>query len=150
MEYRHLIKAITNPRIIQTKEMAPRRFFLYVEPLGDDEEFIIEVGFTESYGNYCLPELWYKYGYTDKVLNKYININTYRTDGKGNCTGNYNPQTIGIHKINFDYMLETNQENLDKLIDATIKKYEEDFEKSMKEEVQAWHKTKYKHNKTKR
>lgn len=138
MEYRHLIKAITNPRIIQTKEMAPSRFFLYVEPLGDDEEFIIEVGFAEFYGNSCLPELWYKHGYTDKVLNKYINIDTYRTDGKGNCTGNCNPQVIkGMNRINFDYMLETNQENLDKLIDATIKIYEEDFEKSMKEEVQA-------------
>lgn len=137
MEYRHLIKAITNPRIIQTKEMAPSRFFLYVEPLRDDREFCIEVSFCKAGRLNSIPQLWYKYGYMNKVLNEYIFIKTYCTDKDGHCTGNYNPQTIGIHKINFDYMLETNQENLDKLIDATIKIYEENFEKSMKEEVQA-------------
>lgn len=137
MEYRELIKAITNPKIIKTKEMAPSRFFLYVEPLGDDEEFIIEVIFCEAYGKYSLPELWYKAGKTDKVLNKYINIEVYRLDETGFCIGNYNPQVKDIHQINFDYMFETSQENLEKLIDATIKMYEDNFEKSKKEEVQA-------------
>ncbi len=117
--------------------MAPSRFFLYVEPLGDDEEFIIEVGFCEMYGKNSLPELWYKAGKTNKVLNKYIIIEVYRVGEKGFCIGNYNPQVKDIHQINFDYMFETNQENLEKLIDAAIEMYEKNFEKSMKEEVQA-------------
>lgn len=41
----------------------------------------------------------------------------------GILSAKFNPQIKGIHEINFDYMLESNQENLKKLIGKTIDMY---------------------------
>ncbi len=127
MNYSYLINRIKNPKIKNIKTMAPKRFFVDVETLREDKEFCIEVYFCESNGNGSLPELWYKAGYTDKILNRYICISTYCTDEKGNCVGHFNPQTNNQSKINFDYMLESTEENLNKLIDASVRMYEKNI-----------------------
>ena len=122
--YSYLINRLKNPRIINIRKMAPTRFFIDIEPLRGDREFLIEVTFCEASGSNPLPQLWYMHGYMDRVLRRYICIETYCTDKDGHCTGNYNPQTIGIHKINFDYMFESTEENLNKLIDKCVSMYE--------------------------
>lgn len=48
---------------------------------------------TNPGGKNSLPYLWNKEGYTDKILNTYLSIQTYCTDSEGNCCGKYNPQT---------------------------------------------------------
>lgn len=104
--------------------MAPARFFIDIEPLRGDKSFLIEVTFCEASGPNSLPELWYKNGYMDKILKRYMCIQTYCTDKDGNCTGSYNPQIIGIHKLNFDYILESTEENLNNLIGKCVSMYE--------------------------
>lgn len=124
MNYHYLINRLKNPKIIKIRKMADTRFFIDIEPKRDDREFCIEVYFCEANGRNSLPELWCKNGYMDKVVSKYMCIETYCTDKDGLCTGSYNPQTIGINKINFDYMLESTVENLNKLIDKCVSMYE--------------------------
>lgn len=124
MNYHYLINRLKNPKIIKIRKMADTRFFIDIEPKRDDREFCIEVSFCKAGRLNSIPQLWYKYGYMNKVLNEYIFIKTYCTDKDGLCTGSYNPQTIGINKINFDYMLESTVENLNKLIDKCVSMYE--------------------------
>lgn len=73
-----------------------------------------------------LAYLWYKAGYTNKIMKKYLSINTYCTDSEGSCTGIYNPQTKWDNEknrnvINFDWLLENTEENKQKLIDEVIR-----------------------------
>ncbi len=78
---------------------------------------------TNPGGIHALPYLWKKNGFTDKILDTWLSIDTYATEdgGKGSCWGRYNPQ-IRLsddgkrHVINFDWMLEATEENREKLI----------------------------------
>lgn len=127
MEYKNWIDDLDNKKIIKIKGFAGRRFLLYIEPVRDDKKFIIEVYFCEIHGKNTIPELWFKNGYTNKVLNKYMCISTCCRNKDGILSAKFNPQIKGIHEINFDYMLESNQENLKKLIDKTIEMYVENI-----------------------
>lgn len=127
MNYSYLINRINNPKITNIQRMAPTRFFIDVKPVREDKEFCIEVNFCEAKEKNSIPELWYKAGYTDKILNRYICMTTYCTDKNDNCTGHFNPQTNNRHKIDFDYMLESTEENLNKLIDASVRMYEKNI-----------------------
>ena len=73
-----------------------------------------------------MPNIWYKKGYTKKLLNTFWGIETFVKDTEGNCWGKYNPQEkrsedgkVGI--INFDWMLEATEENKQKLIDEVFR-----------------------------
>lgn len=123
MEYKKWIDGLDNKKIIKIKGFADRRFHIFVEPVRDDKGFVIEVYFCEVYGKNTIPELWFKNGKTEKVLNKYMCISTCCRDKDGILSAKFNPQSKGIHGINFDYMLESNKENLNKLIDKTIEMY---------------------------
>lgn len=84
---------------------------------------------TNPGGKNALPYLWYKAGYTDKILDTYLCIHTYCTDSEGNCYGRYNPQTKESddgkrNVINFDWMFENTEENKQKLINETIRLFE--------------------------
>ncbi len=127
MEYKKWIDDLDNKKIIKIKGFADRRFHLYIEPVRDDEEFIIAVDFCEYYGKNTIPELWFKNGKTEKVLNEYMCITTCCRDKNGILNAKFNPQIKGIHEIDFDYMLESNKENLKKLIDKTIDMYEKNI-----------------------
>ena len=64
-----------------------------------------------------LPNMWLKSGYIDRLLPDYWWIDTYAYDDKGGCWGLFNPQIKG-KRINFDYMLEATEENLELLLKA--------------------------------
>lgn len=127
MNYEYLINEIDNKEIIKIKKISDSRFSIFINPLRDDESFTISVSFCKDCGKNSLPYLWHKFGYTDKILDTYIVVNTYRTDKDGTCVNHYNPQVNENHKINFDYTLETNEENLKILIDKAIKMYKKDI-----------------------
>ena len=88
-----------------------------------NENLILQI--NEVYPPKCknsLPNLWKKYGFTDKILDSYyildvcvINENSYEYH-------KYNPQITknidGNRSINFDYMLEVSEANMYKLIDS--------------------------------
>lgn len=79
-------------------------------------------------GTNSLPYLWWKNGWTDRILEKYLYVDVSVEDSEGNCRHGYNPQ----HKrsddgkrtvINFDWMLEATEENKQKIIDECINRF---------------------------
>lgn len=105
-----------------------------------EETLTIElVECTNPGGKNSLPYLWYKAGYTCKVLNTYLCIHTYCRDSEGNCFGRYNPQTKRSEDgkrniINFEWMFENTEENKQKLINEAIRLFESATGKSATQE----------------
>lgn len=98
------------------------------------EELIIEL--MECEDPKCknsLPQLWKQHGYIDRVLDKYICIETHVIDLNGNCYEKYNPQVKfseneNRNMIDFNWMFENTEENKQKLLNETIKRFEECIE----------------------
>ena len=96
--------------------------------IGDDERFIINVT-TCQHNKKCkrdLMNLWVKCGFAKKFLPTSIHINTYYYTDDGNCYSWYNI----THKlsddgkrvvINFDYLMEATEENIQYLLRECIK-----------------------------
>lgn len=92
------------------------------------ETMVIEIVHCNNPGgNNSLPYLWYKKGWTNKVMETYIGCNTYVYDSEGGCYGGYNvtEKYDGIRNvINFDWLLEDTEENRKKIIEACIGLFE--------------------------
>lgn len=94
------------------------------------ETMVIEIVHCENPGGRnSLPYLWYKHGYTDKVMETYIGCNTYVHDSENSCYGIYNPTEKlsddgKRNVINFDWLLEDTEENRKKIIEACIELFE--------------------------
>ena len=114
------------------------------EPNQKEETLTIELSECENPGGKnALPYLWYKAGYTDKILDTYLCIHTYCTDSEGNCYSRYNPQTKRSddgkrNVINFDWMFENTEENKQKLINEVIRLFESATGKSATQEKMEW------------
>ena len=83
-----------------------------------------------------LPYLWHKNGWTDNVMESYINCHTYVHDSEGGCYGGYNVTEKYDGKrnvINFDWLLEDTEENRKKIIEACIELFESATGKSATE-----------------
>ena len=88
-----------------------------------NEALILQI--NEVYPPKCensLPNLWKKYGFTDKILDSYYILDVYVIDENGYEYHKYNPQITknidGNRSINFDYMLEVSEVNMYKLIEC--------------------------------
>jgi hypothetical protein len=85
-------------------------------------------GCTNPGGKNSLPYLWYKAGYTSKILETYLVLDTYVHDTEGACFRAYDP-TVKVSDdgkrlvINFDWMLEDTEENRQKLINEMLKMF---------------------------
>ena len=94
------------------------------------ETMTIEIVHCENPGGKnSLPYLWYKNGWTDKVMETYISCHTYVHDSEGSCFGIYNPTTkLSDDRkrivINFDWLLEDTEENRKQIIEACIELFE--------------------------
>lgn len=115
--------------------------WIYVtEPNKKGETLTIELSeCTNPGGKKSLPYLWYKAGYTDKILDTYLCVHTYCTDSEGGCSGKYNPQEKRSddgkrNVINFDWMFESTEENKQKLINECISLFESATGKSATQE----------------
>lgn len=115
--------------------------WIYItEPNRKEETLTIELSECKNPGGKnALPYLWYKAGYTDKILDAYLCIHTYCTDSEGKCYGRYNPQTKESEDgkrnvINFDWMFENTEENKQKLINEVIRLFESAIGKSATQE----------------
>lgn len=113
------------------KEMANHRAFYELNETNKNGEKInVEIMeiFPDNTSENSLPNLWLKHGYTNKLYNSYLCIDCYVTDKDGNCWERYNP-TIKLsddekrHVINFDWLLEVNEENKEKLLNEIYKKF---------------------------
>lgn len=121
--------------VIEVYKMAGnRRWFVYVEPNEGDLEFLIELTFCypDNKSQNSLPNLWYKHGFIDRVLENYFCIDTYLTTDEG-CFGGVNPTEINLGNrgvVNFENMLEITEGNIKKIIEMTIKEYKASGKKS--------------------
>ena len=101
------------------------------------ETMVIEIVHCNNPGgNNSLPYLWYKKGWTNKVMETYIGCNTYVYDSEGGCYGGYNVTEKYDGKrnvINFDWLLEDTEENRKKIIEACIELFESATGKSATE-----------------
>lgn len=80
------------------------------------EKILVEFSYCENSGSvHSLPNMWYKSGRIDRVLENYWSISTFATDKNGMCLGRYNPQHKKF-KIDFEWMLEATEENAAKLL----------------------------------
>lgn len=122
------------------EQSSPTTFWLKFDELNlRKESLTIELSLCKDDSNSkrSLPKLWYSFGYTDKVLETYWCVSTYVKDSEGYCWGKYNPQSKMEGKrtvINFDWMLEGTEENKEKLIDETYKRFSQAAGKSATEE----------------
>jgi len=94
----------------------------FIEKNNLNEVLILQI--NEVYPPKCknsLPNLWKKYGFTDKILDSYYILDVCVIDENGYEYHKYNPQIAkksdGNRSINFDYMLEVSEANMYKLID---------------------------------
>ena len=81
-----------------------------------------------SSGKNSLPYMWYKDGYTNKVLDTYLTVDAEVEDSEGNYFRAYEPDVKtnedGKCVIDFDWMFEDSEENRQKLIDECIRRFE--------------------------
>ena len=114
----------------------------WIKVIGENakkETMVIEIVHCKNPGgNKSLPYLWYKNGWTDKVMETYISCHTYVRDSEGNCFGIYDP-TVKLSNdrkrnvINFDWLLEDTEENRKKIIEECIRLFESATGKSATE-----------------
>lgn len=86
---------------------------------------------------HSLMNLWVKNGWIKGPLKSYWNIDTYVKDAEGNYFRKYNPQEylyrqvsektgkviVSINRIDFDWMLDANDENLKRIIDEIERRF---------------------------
>lgn len=85
-----------------------------------------------------LPKLWYKNGYTDKIFTTYLIVTTYVETKDKKCSCKYNPtvkteerkdfngKVYASHNVlNFDWLLEDNEQNIQLLINEVAKRFYE-------------------------
>lgn len=113
------------------EQMAEERWFLnFTEKNEKGESLIIELSKCENHDSKnSLPNLWYKNGYINRVLETYWCIQTYVKDSERNEFGaRYNPQIKRSEDgkqsvLNFDWMFEASEENKEKLINEVYKRF---------------------------
>lgn len=72
---------------------------------------------TNPGGAHSLPERWRARGWTDRVLQSWIGVDTYVTDSAGNCRRAYDPTVDESQRvIDFRFMLEDTPANRARLI----------------------------------
>lgn len=99
---------------------------------------------------HSLMNLWVKNGWLEKPLKSYWNIDTYAKDAEGNYFRKYNPQEylyrqvsektgkvmVSRNRIDFDWMLDANEENLKRIIDEIERRFiNEEMTKTIVESI---------------
>ena len=92
-------------------------------PNSKGEMLTFKIEHCEGYGNKSLPHLWFKNGYTDREINKYLICQCYVTKTDGTCIEKYNPQSTSDHKLNFEWLLEDTEENFQKLANEISRRF---------------------------
>lgn len=125
----------------EISQSSPNTFWLtFNEENSIGESLTIELTHCEnSGGNNSLPNLWYKKGYMNRVLENYWGVSTYVKDSEGRSWGKYNVQDkLSDDKkrmvIDFDWMLEATEENKEKLINEVYRIFMSATGKSATEE----------------
>lgn len=106
------------------EELGSNEEWLYfIDSNAKGETMIVTISHNESYGKKSLPYMWYKKGYTDREINKYLTCRTCVEKIDSPALEKYNPQLTEDLKINFEWLLEDTQENKQMLIDEIAKRF---------------------------
>ena len=101
---------------------AARTRYTFTVPTAAGESLIVVFSRCESPNthNSC-ARLWYKNGYTSRILTTYWAVSTYATDADGSCRFRYNP-LIGVWNPDFTWVLEATEENRVKLLNEIMRR----------------------------
>lgn len=87
------------------------------------ENIDVEFGVCEC--NSSLFETWKEHRWIPKTQKSWFNVDVQAIDSDGNCWGKYNPQVNKQHKLDFDWVLEDNEENRKKILCEIIRRANE-------------------------
>ena len=107
---------IEGHRFTSEKRSKTRTVITFDEPNAKGEKIETEIDvIANDYVNSIVNQ-WYEHGWIDHPYQSYINIDTYITKENGDCRGLYNPTITKDGKVNFDWVFNATQSNLDKLM----------------------------------
>ncbi len=115
---------------IENREFGNTTWIEILEKNDKKETMTIEiVHCTDPGGKNSLPYMWYKNGFTNKLMQTYLSCHTYVRDSEGGCRGAYNPcvklsDDEKRNIINFDWLLDDTEENMMKIINECIRIFE--------------------------
>lgn len=117
-----------NGRVTTTGETYQIGYWDYPKKNKKDERLVLEVNCCyNDKSPHSLPVLWYKNGWTDRLILDYWSVRPYVYDKDGNCFGKYDfvkPSEDGKrHVIDFDWIFEATTENLEKLVKEMLRRF---------------------------
>lgn len=117
-----------NERITTTGETFQIGYWDYPKLNKKGESLTVEVNscYNEKSPR-CLPVLWHKNGWTDRLILNYWSVRSYVHDQDGNCYGRYDFIKLSDdgkrRVIDFDWILENTTENLEKMIAEMLRRF---------------------------
>lgn len=102
----------------------------------EGERMVVEVNLCyNDNGKHSLPVLWYKHGYTDRLILNYWSVRTYIYDKEDRCYGRYDfvkkSEDGKRYVIDFDWHFEATVENLEKLLTELLRRFESGEKKTL-------------------
>lgn len=117
-----------NERVTTTGETFQIGYWDYPTLNKKGERLVLEVDccYNEE-SPHCLPVLWYKNGWTERLILNYWNVRPYVYDKDGGSYGRYDftkPSDDGLRRvIDFDWLFEATTENLEKLVKEMLRRF---------------------------
>jgi hypothetical protein len=118
----------TNERVTTTGETFQIGYWEYPQTNRGGERLALSVSCCyNTKSPHCLPVLWYKAGYTDRVILDYFCVDTAVYDKDGFCYRKYDFSKLSEdgkrRVVDFDWVLELSKENLEKLIREVLRRF---------------------------
>ena len=118
----------TNGRVTTTGDRFQVGYWDYPTQNKRGERLVVEVNCSYNEETpHSLPVIWYKNGFTDRLILNYFSVNSYVYDKDGNCFGKYDftktSEDVRRRVIDFDWILEANVENLEKMISEMTRRF---------------------------
>lgn len=107
---------IEGHKFTSEKRSRTRTVISFNEPNSKGEKIDCEIDIIANDCDNSIVNTWYEHGWIEHPFMNYINMNTYITNKDGDCRGRYNPTITKDGKVNFDWVLNATQSNLDKLM----------------------------------
>ena len=114
--------------IVTTGETFQIGYWKYPSKNKKGESITLEVDYCHNVKSpRCLPVLWHKAGYTDRLILNYWSIGTYVRDAEGSCWRKYDFTKLSEdgkrRVIDFDWILEPTVENLEKMVTEVLRRF---------------------------
>ena len=117
-----------NERVTTTGETYQVGYWDYPSKNKKGESLTLEVmACYNEKSPHCLPVIWHKNGWTDRLILNYWSIHTYVHDAEGSCWKKYDLTKLSEdgkrRVIDFDWLLENTIENLEKMVAEILRRF---------------------------